>query len=978
MFLIAALLCAGAHAAPSFKWSLGHYQHTAFTKKDGAPQATFMVETSDGYLWLNDSKGLVRFDGHRFEAFVPPRGEALAGKQVAALFAPRRGGLWVSFDQEGVSHLQDGHVTNYGKKEGFEDKAANFYEDRQGNLIAYAFPHLLKFSNGRWTTLLKESPPLGIRRTGQDEDFNLWATTSQGALLVLREGAERFVDTGIQAQGAIGISAGPDHTIFVSLRSGVIKRYADRDGVLTELGTPLPYYGRKVLVDRRGLVWISTANDGVHFLGDLRDLPLGNAPLATDEGMNRAAGLTGNFANPFQDRHGTIWVATGDGVDRFTPSVFSQVPLPNGMTMVSVAPGADGDAWIGSENFPMRHLVRDAMLETTVPRSAMTLHTAGDRTVYAATADVLWQLAPGTPRVVAELPFSSIGGVKAIELGPDGAPWLSFRNKKMPFARLERGAWERLDGWTAPSALFKDPSGTLWAGLEKDQLARLRDGKLQRYGAREGLATGIIKAITARDGLLWLGGDQQVQSFDGKVFRTLKLAGAEELSDIGGLVFDDAGNLWLHMLAGLVRIDHADVQRAAAGHLDLVPYRLFDALDGMPGTPAQTYTLPTLRRGADGRLWVTGQTAAAWLDPGALDAVRPLNPAVVERLASGEEEFDTGIRDQLLPDSARDLRISYAAPELQFPERVRYQYRLRGFDDKWIEAGKDTRASFSHLAGGAYVFEVRAAWQGTPWTGAPTSLAFAIAPRYHETLWFRALLVMLALIAIWLLIRFQMRAATRRERARMQIRLDERTAVARDLHDTLLQSNQAVVLQLHALATAVADPAVKTKLDYLMRLSQDAAIEGRDKVDTLRAAEGADNDSVDRFLALGRGLSAQHGIAFSAQVKGKPRPLQAGACLELLPMVSELLVNAFRHAGAGMICVTVSYGYWRFTVEVRDDGSGIADEVLRNGAAPGHWGLQGVKERAARMGARATFGRNQPTGSRITIAIAAGLLYAPP
>jgi len=964
-----------AGTRPRLDWTLAHFQHTAFTKKDGAPLPNHLIETRDGYLWGDHNKGLVRFDGSKFQPFVPRAGESFPGKQIDKMFAPPSGGLWVAFDEEGVSFILHDHITSYGKKDGFGDRAADFYEDRRGGLIAYAYPGLLKYGEGHWTALVDEGSPLQIRATTQDQDFNIWAVTRAGHLMVLREGAKEFVDAGIEVPGALHVFAGPGHSIFVSGRGNVTRRYVDRGGKLIEIGPALPYSAIAMVVDRRGGLWISTATSGIHYFKDFNGIVSEAKVLPSDERMNREDGLTGNFAYVFEDSKGTIWVGTDGGVDRFVPSSFSQISLPPGINMVSITPGEGDDVWIGSEHSPVLHLALDHLTETVVPATALTMHTTVDRAVFAATADQLWQLSPDTPHPIADLPAKGIGGVRAIARTANGDILLSSRRKNVGLVHLDGTEWRPVPNMTgAPTALLAEPSGTVWAG-EKDRLTCVRQGNVQAYSIKEGLATGTIKVMVAHNGVLWIGGDQAVQTFDGHTFRTIKLAGAKELADISGLLFDQAENLWIQTLEGIVRVGRHDVTRALADHTYAPLYQLFDSSDGVPGAPAQTFTLPTMRLGGDGRLWITGQTSAAWLDPNEIEPRQPLNRPVIENISGGDTQYDPSKQDSLLPKDARDLQFSFTTPELRYPERVRFQYRLRGFDDHWQDAGNARQASYHHLPGGAYIFEVRSANLGEPWEQVPASVSFGIGLRYYETWWFKLLMIGVASAAVWALVLFQMRVATRRERSRMQIRLDEREAVARDLHDTLLQSNLAVVLQLKALASGTSDPELKNRLEALTALSRDANVEARDKVQALRTAGGETADCITEINALGRRLSLEYDVRFDIALEGHKRPLKAQPCAELVPLISEVMLNAFRHANATAITATFSYGWLWFDVTIADNGVGLDKSLLVQGAPKGHWGLKGVRERATRLKARLIYKDGPAAGTVVQVRIRSWTMY---
>ena len=972
LILFMASLC--CEASGGDQWTLAHYQHTSFTKKDGAPFPDKVVETADGYLWGDNGKGLTRFDGQHFAPFVPLPGETLGEKDAYNLFAPKTGGLWFAHSGGGVSVLKNGHVTHYGKEHGIDSVVSpRFFENRSGDIIVYTAPGFMKFSGGKWARFIDDDDQ-GRGYAEQDADFNIWRISKAGRLLVLREHAAKFADTGIDVRGALMIWPAVDHTIFVGFGTGKIARYEDKQGVVSEVGRPLPFLGLRVLVDSSRRVWVSTANDGIHFLGDFDQLPRDDAALPVDEKLNHANGLTGNFSYVYEDSHGTIWVATDGGIDRLMPSSFSQVALPFGTMMATLQPNGAHDVWLGSENLPVRRLTANASVETSVPPTALILCKDQAGAVFAVTSKQLWQLEPGTPKVIADLPVTGTGRVLSMTHRPDGEFWLAFRTKEFGLTRLRNGAWLAVDGFPKIASLFTDSKGISWAG-DKNLLAAFDPNLRRSYGPKDGLATGVIKVITESADQLWLGGDESLQVFDGRAFTTFMLAGARKISEVSGLVFDSGGNLWVQTLEGIFRVERDEARKAVAGHGYMPRYRFFDSLDGVPGEPAQRFSLPTLKNGAAGRLWISGQTYAAWLDTLTLPKPAALRTPIIEQLSDGTTWYDLNLPTVALPNSVRDLQFTYTTPELRFPERVRFQYRLRGLDDAWQDAGTERKATYHALSAGDYQFEVRSKNQDDEWGGPVASLALVIAPKYYETLWFKGLEIVAALLALWAVVRVQVRIGIQRERNKLRIRAHEREAVARDLHDTLLQSNQAVVLQLAAMAHRLDDPVLKQQLNALAALSQDVAAEGRDKVQSLRHEMGDASDELKRMVEFGNRLSVEHQVAFHVEVTGQRRHLREEIRAELGAIVNELMFNAFRHAKGSKVEIRIDFGRRKLQVLVADDGVGISGAILAVGGPVGHWGLQGVRERAAKIHAKLAFERGVPQGTLIRISVAGRDIY---
>jgi len=975
LFLLLLLIASVSESsAESIPWSLGHYHHTPFTKNDGVPPLiTSLQETSDGYLWAVYARGLVRFDGKHFLPFISAAGEGLISNQISNIFAPSSGGIWVSYKSAGVSFIKNCHVWNYKSGPLADISSAYFLQDRRGVVLAATSHAMFEFTNGQWTRRNEEDSHFNIARFAQDSDYNLWAISRSGHILILRDGEKSFRDLGIPLNRAFDVVPLKDHSILVLSRDKVLQRYLDGGDHLIKAGDALPYFAAGVIEDRRGNVWVGTVGDGVHYLGRLSDFPKNGGPPLVDEKINHSSGLTGNVQKLFEDKRGNVWIGTDRGIDRFTPSSFEQISLPEGISTISIAPGKEGDAWIGSENFNVLHFNHGTTNLTPIGSMAIKNFTSSlDGTVLMANSDELWKVAPGQPTKLAVLPAQGGARVRAISRDKLGQPLLSFRDAKFKLASFADGKWASFSDLAkdGPLSLHTENTGVVWAGFANNRLASLNQGSVKWYSTPDGISVGQVKIIALNDGHLWLGGEDGLQFMASERFKKIKLDGQNELKNVSGVVFDNGKNLWVHTLDGLFRIESKDVQHAMMDDSFSVPYRLFDWDDGLPGFAAQIFSLPTLSMGGDGNLWISGQYAAARLDPREIVSLPHINAPTIDEVIDGVTNYLCNGTSLQLPSQARNLKISFAIPELNYSSRVQFQYRLIGFDSNWQSTSDVNSVQFTDLTAGDYKFEVRARYAGQQFSEKNvTAISFSIAPKYFETWWFRTAAILLVLMAIWQLGKLQTRLAVARERHRIQIRMDERGAIARDLHDTLLQSVQALVLNLDALSRGVTDLAIRDRLNYLADKTQMAIIEGRDKVQVLRSSDCISEGDVERLIQLGTDLGRQYGIRFDAQVNGKVRPLNSRTRDELIPIVSELLINAFRHSKAGQIALTIKFDRRTLEVNVVDDGVGIDDEILLKGAPSGHWGLLGLKERSARIGASIKFNHVEPHGTCVVVSV---------
>ena len=442
------------------------------------------------------------------------------------------------------------------------------------------------------------------------------------------------------------------------------------------------------------------------------------------------------------------------------------------------------------------------------------------------------------------------------------------------------------------------------------------------------------------------------------------------LEGITGMVGDAQGRLWLNGSRGLVRLEVATLRSALRDGQPVAP-RLFDAVDGMPGIALQSGPIPTAVLAADGLLWLATNQGLAWLD-----TLQPHINTMAPGVRIGDVLYgttQTPLQDGLrLPAGTSQLQIDYVALSLARPERNRYRYRLSGVDDGWQDAGGSTRAYYTNLAPGHYRFEVEAANEDGIWSRAPATRNFRIAPTFLQSVWFKLLCVVLVLAVLMLAIRIRSGQLAMLFRARLQERNGERERIARDLHDTLLQGSQGLILRLHAISQSAQTPEpVRTQLEAAMQLAEQNLAEGRERVNALRDGPFAGRDLASALADVHAEYAGQGTNPLRLTVEGSPPPLQTDAAEEVFLIGREAIRNALRHAQASAIEVGLSYGTRCFLLHVRDDGVGIADED----AGRGHWGMQGMRERAQRLGAELQLWTRPGLGTEVALSVPARRLY---
>jgi signal transduction histidine kinase len=326
-----------------------------------------------------------------------------------------------------------------------------------------------------------------------------------------------------------------------------------------------------------------------------------------------------------------------------------------------------------------------------------------------------------------------------------------------------------------------------------------------------------------------------------------------------------------------------------------------------------------------------------------------------------------------LPPLTRDLEIDYTALSLSVPEKVRFRYRLakglKGANGDWQDAGARREAFYTNLSPGNYRFSVMACNNDGVWNPAGATLAFAILPAFHQTLGFFGLCAVALAGLAWSAYRWRVRQVRASLHRRFEERLDERTRIARDLHDTLLQGFMSASMQLYAAVEELPpeEPA-RSHFDRVQELMRHVIEEGRGALRGLRSPEGSVDDLETSLSRVPSELGIPVDTAFRVVAEGRSRPLLPVVRDEIYSIAREALVNAFRHAGAARIEVEIEYAARQLRVVVRDNGRGIDADVLRAGRKD-HWGLSGMRERAERIGARLQVWSRAGSGTEVELAV---------
>jgi signal transduction histidine kinase len=436
---------------------------------------------------------------------------------------------------------------------------------------------------------------------------------------------------------------------------------------------------------------------------------------------------------------------------------------------------------------------------------------------------------------------------------------------------------------------------------------------------------------------------------------------------------DDDHSVWLYMVCGLVRIASTELNAVVSDPTRRIQTTVFDSSDGVALRALPALYHPQVAKTSDGQLWFLPGDGVSVVNPRHL-SINTIPPSVhIEQVTADREIYEAS--DLRLPPRIRDLQIDYTALSFVAPEKVRFRYKLEGRERDWQDVGPRRQAFYTDLSPGPYRFRVMASNNSGVWNEAGASLDFSIAPAYYQSTWFRVTLVIAALALLWTLYQVRLRQFAHEFDVRLQERMSERSRIARDLHDTLLQSTQALILHVQAAVKGLSrsDPA-RQQIEHALDRADEVLAEGRARVQNLRAAADT-QDLATAIAATGQDLATTHPALFRVVVHGTARELHPIMRDEMFLIAREALFNAFHHADASRIEVDITYESRDLRLRVADDGRGIDASVLQAGARSSHWGLPNMQERARKLGGECHVRSRPGAGTEIEIVVSGASAY---
>jgi ligand-binding sensor domain-containing protein/signal transduction histidine kinase len=965
-FILALVVWGGTAFALDPHRELSQFGVDVWLTENGLPQNTVhaITQTRNGYVWIATEGGLARYDGIIFRIFDKQNTPQLKSNYIRALLEDRQGNLWIG-TAEGLVRMQTGNFT-VTTIEGLPNNSVQaLYEDRQGHVYVATSGGLTLVKGETVTTFPANDRSIGgsIQALFEDAVGALWIATPYG-LSRFKDGKfATFTERdGLGSNSVRAIQQTKDGRLWFGTLSGLS---VFRDGRFITYRTKDGLNSDRIL----------------SLCADDDTLLIGTAAGLNRLHQNRFSGFTigdslstTTILSLFEDREGNVWVGTESaGINLIKDTKFTTYSTRNGLSnnlVKAIFGGSNGEIWIGTDGGGL-NLLQDGRIRnystSTGLSSNVTLALFGD------SAGTIWVGTPNGLNRYRDGAFTaqrSAGGpaneyVRSIYQDHNGNLWIGTRSGLTRIRGDESKTFTEADGLPNDliTALSQDSIGNLWVG-SLGGLTRFKDDEFTAYTTKDGLSSDVISALYEdSDGTLWIGtnGGGLNRFRDGR-FKSFTTR--EGLTDdvIYSVLEDNQNNLWFSSPKGIFRIARMDFDKLARGDVSAITTVTYGTADGMLTRECSGGGSPAAWKDESGRLWFATIKGVAMIDPANIRINEQPPPVVIEQLRTDDQPTVVAEQTQIPPGPTR-FDFHYTAPSFVAPEKIRFKYKLEGFDRYWIDGGTRRIAYYTNLRPGNYRFHVIASNNDGVWNETGTSFGFYLQPYFYQTVWFYILCLMVLAILAWQIYRFRLRQM----QAQFAAVLAERTRIAREIHDNLAQEMLGISVQLEVVARTLPPSAevAKTHLDRVRILVRHGIAEARRYVWDLRSQALEKNDLPKALADTARRLTSDTSIQVQVDVSGTFRPLPHLVEDNVLRLGQEAINNAVQHAHAEHIFVNLRFDPKRLQLSVRDDGQGFRDQTQPD--APDHFGLVGMRERAEQIGGTLSIHSANGSGTEIVV-----------
>ncbi len=715
----------------------------SWTTSSGIPQNSVndIIQTKDGYIWLGTFGGLARFNGISFTVFDISNSPGLASNRILSLFEDTQGRLWIGHQDDGVSLYENGQFRSFKALK--DHSVITINEDAGGVIWLGTESGLSSYTDN----VIQDRPVEGIEQAFAVYDLyltehgKLYAGTKKG--LLAYQNSEWVLDTGNTGGKAItAIYEDKLGNLWVGHPHGIYRLSVDKHSV-DHIQLAKPDFIWSVFGNHEGQVFISTGNG-------LQSIRPGSLETTWNEIFPETFPRKVSIRSLFCDRENNLWLGTNShGLIRFSKRIVSKHVIDENQPERSVLPvttDGQGGLWIGYSCQGLKHFKDGEMITEEIT----------DR--------------------------GRIKCVRSLLYDTKGLLWIGHDHKisRTPDGRNIREFWaNETKGWV--NVIFEDRNGLIWLGLE-DGLLSLKDSAGIRYTVDEGLVDNDVRTIlqSKNDGL-WIGTGEGLSYFDGSQFTNYTPAdglppgmvralhedeegvlwigtyggGLARLKDgwltkyttenglfdnvVSRILEDKHSNLWMLGNMGLYFVNRSVLNDFADGVTESVYCVSFGPDDGM--SEGFGGSQPAGWQTADGKMYFPTINGLAEVDVPGLHMIDLPTPIDIEKVVVAQQTIAPK-QEILLKSGNRDLEIHYIGLNFTAPEKVKYQYKLEGYDDRWIDAGNRRTAYFTNLDPGSYRFHVKAMNHHGFWSDHEASCQVTVLPYWWQTWWFRSAMIL--------------------------------------------------------------------------------------------------------------------------------------------------------------------------------------------------------------------------------------------
>jgi ligand-binding sensor domain-containing protein/signal transduction histidine kinase len=995
--------------------TISQYMRERWGGDKGFPGGTVaaIAQTRDGYLWIGTDKGLMRFDGVNFRVFPQAIPLPHAIGAVKGLVTDAAGNLWVLLGNTRILRYREGRfelgrdeaeagITAIGKRNDgsvlLSSLAYGTLTYREGKYqLLEPQSEALSDSSTRgaisgaddlssrlaWATgvashrmAAPDSPVVAMTETG---DGRVWLGTGDKGLFRLMDGHISAITKGKFGATATCLLPLEGAKLWVATDSGIAEWNGEE---LTQSDVPVALRKTKVFAmirDRDENVWVGT---------DSGLARINSAGVSFDQ--DRAAKGRPVTAL-FVDREGNLWAGGAGAVERFRNSAFmsysvgSQENESGGPIHVD----DEGRAWFAPFEGGL-HWLKDGKV------GSVAMSGLNQDVVYsiAGSKNELWigrqrggltHLRYSGEAMTAESYTQANGlsqnGVYAVHQSRDGSVWAATLNGGVnEFANGRFKTYSKANGMASDTvtSIAEGADGTMWFATPNG-LNEFTKGEWRVFTTKDGMPSDSVNCLLSDSGgVLWIGTTAGLAFKRAGGIGPLAQAPGALHEPIMGIAEGKKGRIWIATSNHVLAAKRDRLLEGKLGEDELRSYGLEDGLLGTEGVRRERSVVED----SSGKVWVATNRGLSVIDTA--HAVENLPPSIVQIEDISADGISLELKQPIrIPPGSHRVTFSYSGISLSVPDRIRFRYQLERFDPGWSEPVSTREVAYTNLDSGKYRFRMMASNSDGLWNSEELSLPIEIEPVFWKTWWFRVCSVLVAAVALMMYLRLRTQRLAKQMDLRFEERLAERTRIARELHDSLLQGFQGLIFRLQAVRDMLPErPGEAAQaLDKTLDRGDEIIAEGRSTVEDLRDASWREGDIVEALTNIGEELAHSRngeGVGVRVLVEGKPREFDPMLRDEIYQIGREAMRNAFQHAQAHKIETEVTYGDLEFSLRVRDDGNGIDTDVLQEGRREGHWGLPGMRERAKRLGGQLHVWTESGAGTEIELTVPGSVAYAGP